>query len=91
MVVGLCVHSCVQLFVTPSTVAHQPPLCMEFSRQAYWSGLPFPTAGDLPNPGIDSMSPESLQWQADSLPLRHLETQLTWLMTLAPANTGRDK
>ena len=38
-----------QLFVTPWTVARQAPLSMEFSRQAYWSGLPFPTPGDLPD------------------------------------------
>ena len=38
--------------VTPCTVAHQAPLSMEFSRQEYWSGLPFPSPGDLPDPGI---------------------------------------
>ena len=42
----------VQLFVTLWTKARQVPLCMEFSRQEYWSGLPFPTPGDLPDPGI---------------------------------------
>ena len=42
--------SCVWLFVTPWTVAHQAPLYMEFSRQEYWSGLPFPSLGDLPDP-----------------------------------------
>ena len=42
--------SCVQLFVTPWTVAHQAPLYVGFSRQEYWSGLPFPPLGDLPNP-----------------------------------------
>ena len=44
--------SCVQLFVTPWTVARQAPLSMGFSRQEYWSGLPFPSPGDLPDPGI---------------------------------------
>ena len=44
-----------RLFGTPSTVAHQAPLSMEFSRQEYWSGLPFPSPGDLPNPGIKPM------------------------------------
>ena len=44
--------SCVRLFVTPWTVAHQSPLPMKFSRQEYRSGLPFPSAGDLPHPGI---------------------------------------
>ena len=42
----------VRLLVTPWTVAHQAPLSMGFSRQAYWSGLPFPSPGDLPEPGI---------------------------------------
>ena len=47
----------VQLFVTPWTVACQDPLTMEFSRQEYWSGLLFPSLGDLPDPGIKPMSP----------------------------------
>ena len=51
--------------VTSWTVAHQAPLSMEFSRQEYWSGLPFPSPGDLPDPGIEPGSPE---WKADSLP-----------------------
>ena len=42
----------VQFFVTPWTVAPQAPLSMGFSRQEYWSGLPFPSPGDLPDPGI---------------------------------------
>ena len=46
----------VQHFVTPWTVTCQAPLSMEFSRQQYWSGLPFPTPGDLPNRGIEPMS-----------------------------------
>ena len=57
------VMSC--LFVTPRTIAHQAPLSMGFSRQEYWSGLPFPPPGDLPNPGIE---PRSLALQTDSLP-----------------------
>ena len=48
---------CVQLCVTPWTVAHQAPLSMGFSRQEYWSGLPCPSPGDLPNPGIKPKSP----------------------------------
>ena len=48
-----------QLFVTPWIVAHQVPLSMEFSKQEYWSGLPFPTPGNLPNPGIKPTSPAS--------------------------------
>ena len=55
----------VQLFVTPWTVAYQAPPSMEFSRQEYWSGLPFPSPGDLPNQGIEPMSPTL---QADVLP-----------------------
>ena len=53
-----CAHilSCIQLFVTPWTVAYQVPLSMEFSRHEYYSGLPFPTPGYLPLPGIKPMS-----------------------------------
>ena len=47
----------VRLFVTPRTVAYQAPPSTEFSRQEYWSGLPFPSPGDLPNPGIEPGSP----------------------------------
>ena len=56
--------SCVRLFVTWWTVAYQAPLSMGFSRQEYWSGLPFPSPGDLPNPGIKPRSPAL---QADAL------------------------
>ena len=52
----MCVLSCVQLIATPWTVSRQAPLSMEFSRQEYWSGLPFPTPEDLPDSGIKSMS-----------------------------------
>ena len=51
--------------VTPCTVAHQGPLSMEFSRQEYWSELPFPSPGYLPDPGIEPRSPAL---QVDSLP-----------------------
>ena len=54
----------VRLFVSPWTVAHQAPPSMGFSRQEYWSGLPFPFPGDLPNPGIKPRSPAL---QADAL------------------------
>ena len=57
--------SCVQLFVTPWTVAHQAPPSIEFSRQEYWSELPFPSPRDLPDPGIE---PGSSVLQADTLP-----------------------
>ena len=53
-----------RLFVTPWTVAYQAPLSMGFSRQGYWSGLPFPSPGDLPHPGIEPRSPTL---QADAL------------------------
>ena len=54
----------VRLFVTPWTVAYQAPPSMGFSRQEYWSGLPFPSPGDLTDPGIEPRSPE---FQADVL------------------------
>ena len=54
----------VQLFVTPRTVAYQAPPSMGFSRQEYWSGLPFPSPGDIPDPGIEPRSPAL---QADAL------------------------
>ena len=50
---------------TPWTVAFQVPLSLEFSRHEYWSELPFPSPGDLPNPGVKPRSPAL---QADSLP-----------------------
>ena len=56
--------SLVQLFATPWTVAHQAPLSMGFTRQEYWSELPFHSPGDLPNPGIEARSPTL---QADAL------------------------
>ena len=55
----------VQLFATSWTVAYQAPLSMGFSRQEYWSGLPFPSPGDLPDAGIEPRSPTSL---TDALP-----------------------
>ena len=48
--------SCIQLFATTWTVAYQAPLSMGFSRQEYWSGLPWPPPGDLPDPGVESVS-----------------------------------
>ena len=55
----------VQLFATPRTVAYQASQSMEFSRQEYWSRLPFVSPGDLPNPGIEPGSPAL---KADALP-----------------------
>ena len=60
-------------FATLWTVAHQAPLLMEFSRQEYWSGLPFPSLGDLSDTDIE---PRSLELQADSLPSEPQETYL---------------
>ena len=62
----------VRLFATPWTVACQAPLSMGFSRQEYWSGLPFPSSGALLNPGIEPGSPA---WWADALPS---EPPLAW-------------
>ena len=49
-------QSCPTLFVIPWTIAHQAPLSMGFSRQEYWSGLPCPPPGNLPNPGLEPSS-----------------------------------
>ena len=65
--------SCVRLFETPWTVAHQAPLSMGFSRQEYWSGLPCPPPGDLPDPGI---KPASLT--SPALAGRFFTTRATW-------------
>ena len=61
--------SCVRLFLTPWTVAHQVPLSMEFSMQESWSRLPCPPPGDLLDPGIKPMSPAL---EVDSLPTEPL-------------------
>ena len=63
--VCVCTLSRVQFLAAPWTVACQDPLSMGFSRQEYWSGLPFPSPGVLPDPGIEPRSPAL---QADSLP-----------------------
>ena len=69
-IVCVCVLSHVRL-CDPMTVTHQAPLSMEFSRQKYWSGLPFPPQGNLPNSRIEPV-PLVLHWQADSLSLCQL-------------------
>ena len=70
---GLCVcsiaKSCLTL-ATPWTVASQAPLSMGFSRQEYWSGLPFPLPGDLPDPGIEPVSPAAPALETLSLNYR---------------------
>ena len=73
---GLLSHfSRVRLLGTQWTAVRQAPLSVEFSRQEYWSGLPFPTLGDLPNPGIEPMSPTL---QADSLATEKAPTYVSY-------------
>ena len=70
----VCIFSCfshVRLFAIPWAIALQSPLSMGFSRQVDWSGLPFPSPGDFPDPGMEPMSPASPALQADSLLLNH--------------------
>ena len=69
--------SCVWLFATPWTMTRHTPLSIGFSRQGYWSRLPFPSPGDLPDPEIEPTSPVS-PWQADSLPLCHLRSSVSY-------------
>ena len=85
LLVLLSHFSCVRLCVTLRTADCKAPVSMEFSRQEYWSGLPFPSPGDLPNPGIEHQSPAL---QADSLPLRYQEAQFVPydLVLLFPTN-----
>ena len=65
----------------PWTVAHQAPLSMEFPRQEYWTGLPFPPPEDLPNPGIKPTSPVSSALQEDSLLAEPIVKHLTqWML-----------
>ena len=69
---GAQLLSRVRLFAAPWMLAHQAPLSMGFSRREYWSGLPFPSPGDLPDPGIELaslVSPCLPHWQGDSLSL----------------------
>ena len=66
----VCVLSHIQLFATPWTVACQAPLSMGFPGQEHWSGLPFPSPGDLPYPGVEPMSPVSPALAGK--PTRHL-------------------
>ena len=67
----VCVCSVVSDSATSWAEAHQVPLSMEFPRQEYCSGLPFPTPGDLPTPSIEPMSPASSAFQVDSLGLHN--------------------
>ena len=75
----------VQLFATSWTVAHHAPLSMEFSSQEYWSGLPFPTAGDIPDPGIEPsfLAPPALAGGFFTTVLPSRKPQLGSLVKLA--------
>ena len=77
--VCVCVCACTraQLCLTlcnPMDCSPPGPLSVEFSRQEFGRGLPFPSPGDLPDPGMEPVFPESPHWQADSLPLSHLRS-----------------
>ena len=65
----MCVLSHAELFETPWTTAHQPVLCMGFPGLEYWSGLPFPSPGDLPDPGSNPHLSRLRYRQVGSLPL----------------------
>ena len=80
--------SCVWFFVISWTVALQAPLSMEFSRQEYWSGLPFPFPGGLPDPGIE---PGPLAFQADSLPSepQGKSNEVNWDINISGENAFR--
>ena len=72
----------VQLFATPWTVAHQAPLTVGFPRQEYWSGLPFPSLGDLPDPGIEPSSPALAGSLFTSAPVRKPDLMSTLLILM---------
>ena len=76
-------QSCPTL-VTPWTVAHQASLSVGFPRQEYWSGLPFPPPGVLPDPGIKTVSPAFPALQVHSLPLNHRGSPLSPAFKLTP-------
>jgi len=79
----MCVHakvlSRVQLFATLWTVAHQAPLSMGFPKQEYWSGLPFPSPGDLLDPGIELLSPTTGRLSQQGSPVSTDLTKSKWL------------
>ena len=102
-----CVHvqllSRAQLFVTPWTVPYQAPLSMEVSKQEYWSGLPFPSLADLPNPGVKPMSladsalagrfltteqPEKPKFRATVLKLFFAKLRVPWKISWFPSQSG---
>ena len=75
-VAKLCLTPCDPMDCNP-----RAPMSMGLPRQEHWSGLPFPSPGDLPNPGI---KPTSLAWQADSLPPSHWEAYTLYSAVLCP-------
>ena len=75
-------------FATQWIVAHQAPLSMEFSRQEDWSGLPFPTIGDLLDSGIKPHVLHLLHQQVDSLPLCHLGIPISLICAILKNNTN---
>ena len=84
LMVCACLVTCpVQLFVTLWTVAKKAPLSMKFPRQEYWSGLPLPSPGDLPDPGIELGSPalqeDSLPTELRGKPSQHLQIFVNWV------------
>ena len=79
-------HSSVQLFMAPWNKALQAPLCMGFSRQDYWSRLPFPAPGDLTDPGIELRSPLS-----SALAGRFFTTSATWEAHGVPKDKWKSK
>ena len=81
----------VRLSATPWTEAYQAPQAMEFSRQEYWSGLPFPSPGDLPNPGIEPGSPalqaDALSSEPPGNPNAHVSMLFSQIIPLSPSPT----
>ena len=72
----------IQLFATPWTVTHQAPPSMGFSRQEYWNGLPFPSPGDLPDPGIEPRSPTLQADIVTSEPSGNTKINSKWIKDL---------
>ena len=87
----LSCFSRVQLFETLCAVDRQAPLSMGFFRQEYWSGLPCPPPGDLPDPGTEPASPMVLRWQAGSLSLAPLGKPIYTYTYMHEQGCGRRK
>ena len=101
MVIQECAQliSCVRLFVTPGTAARQAPLSKGFSRQEYWSGLPFPSPEDLPNPGMEHTSPTFpasgrqilYHWATEEVPIQEDHPAKTQDNFTCPTATEQNK